>query len=191
MNRQAWSVRLGIAIGITLLASGASHACRAPPAAQVPSADQQLAGARDVSVARVVRATPLEGRGMSYDFEVLRRLSGPERREFSIRGSAPPPGHRPIVTDDHDDPRFLQPGGGRLVNEPDCVLRPHFTVGEAYLVFLDQPAGWRSFEHIASTNRHYDANDRWLLYVEANLGSRRRAGQASPAPERAREENPL
>ena len=180
MNGHAWPARVAVAIAITLLAGGASQACYAPPAAQLTSADEQLAHAQDVSVARVVRATPLEGRGVSYEFEVLRRIAGPERREFSLRGTAPPPRHRPIVTDDHDDPRFLQPGGGRLVNEPDCVLRPHFSVGEVYLVFLDQPYGWRSFEHIASSNRQYDGNDRWLRYVETGLARRRGAAQAAP-----------
>lgn len=171
MSRRAWAACLALGMA-SMLACGAVHACRLPPVEQRRTAEEQLAGAQDVALARVLRAVPLGGRAVRYDFDVVRRLAGPERQALSIQGSAQPAMHRPIVTDDHDDPRFLERGGGRLVNEPDCVLRPHFAVGEVYLVFLDQPAGWRSFEHIASTNGQYDASDSWLRLVEATLASR-------------------
>ena len=131
MSRRAWPACLALGMA-SVLACGAVHACSRPPFAQTRTAQEQLAGAQDVTLARVLRAVPLDGRAVRYDFDVVRRLAGPERQAFSIQGSAQPAMHRPIVTDDHDDPRFLQGGGGRLVNEPDCVLRPHFAVGEIY-----------------------------------------------------------
>jgi hypothetical protein len=59
-----------------------------------------------------------------------------------------------------------------LYNDPDCVLRPDFTVGEMYLVFRGTPLTWRSFEHIESVRGRPNPGDRWLSYVREKLGGR-------------------
>lgn len=166
------------------LASPASHACHAPPREQLVTPAEQIALATDVSLARVVRATPsssfLSGTRppFEYEFEVQQRLLGYPVQRFVLVGAqgetrpAPP-------SDDHSDATFWQRGGGRLYNDPDCVLRPNFTVGETYLIFRNARPTWRSFEHIATVQGHPDPHDKWLVYVKENLANR---GDRSAAP---------
>lgn len=152
-----------------------SHACRTPPLKQVVTPEQQIAIATDVSVARVIRATPAPlsaggGRpAIAYEFEVQERISGSADTQFTLIGASgetrPSPG-----SSDHSDDAFWEQGGGRLYNDSDCVLRPNFTLGETYLVFRGSPPTWRSFEHIASVGGRPNPDDKWLMYVKAKLG---------------------
>jgi hypothetical protein len=63
------------------------HACRAPPIAQMVTPEQQIAMATNVSVAKVVRATPTSipnagGRpSVTYEFDVQERNSS---RSFGV-----------------------------------------------------------------------------------------------------------
>lgn len=61
------------------------------------------------------------------------------------------------------DPAFWRHGGGRTINDSDCVIRPTFEVGATYLVFAARPFTWRSFERIDA------ADDRWLAWVRTAL----------------------
>lgn len=161
------------------LVSPVSHACYAPPSHQVVTPDQLIAMATDVSVARVVRATPSSapaygGRpSVEYEFEIQRRILGPELQRFILIGAKGETRPGPI-SKDHSDAAFWQRGGGRLYNDPDCVLRPGFIVGESYLVFRDRPASWRSFEHIETVRGQPNPDDKWLSFVEENLAGRQR-----------------
>jgi hypothetical protein len=152
-----------------------SHACRTPPMEQVVTPEQQIAIATDVSVARVIRATPspLPASGgrpsVEYEFEVEERILGPDEPRFVIIGARGETRPRPGSTD-HSDKEFWERGGGRLCNDSDCVLRPNFTVGERYLVFRGNPATWRSFERIEFVRGRPNAEDKWLAYVKARLG---------------------
>lgn len=162
--RHARGAALAMLLGIGL--APASQACRAPPMAQLVTPDELIAGARDVSVAKVVYVADLGGGLVRYDFAVEKRLLGPARTEFSISGR--PVGRYEEREDspDHSDAKFWQRGGGRLTNEADCVLRPAFRLGETYLMFMNQTATWRSFERIG------DADDKWLAYVTEKLEAR-------------------
>jgi hypothetical protein len=116
-----------------------------------------------VSLAKVVHVADLGNGMVRYDFVVDRRLLGPERREFSVTGRAVGKYMEREDSMDHSDAGFWQHGGGRLMNEGDCVIRPAFRLGQRYLMFMDQTATWRSYERIATNN------DKWLAYVEDKL----------------------
>lgn len=160
------------------LASPVSHACYAPPGEQMVTPEEQIASGTDVSLAKVVRATasPILNFGgrqsIEYEFEVQERLLGPEKQRFVIIG-AKGETRRSSSSNDHSDEAFWQRGGGRLYNDPDCVLRPNFVVGENYLIFRGEPATWRSFEHIQTVLGKPNSDDRWLSYVKEKLESRR------------------
>ena len=159
-------------------------ACRAPPANQLMGVDEQIALASDVYLAQAVAATPLEGNAVEYRFVVLQRLAGPERRTFTLSGRAAGTpaflaggpanaGERERATfDHHTAPAFWQRGGGRATNGADCAIHPVFTLGDSYLVFLDSPWTWRSFERIEAVDGAVDEGDRWLAYVRAGLARR-------------------
>ena len=153
-------------------AVGTSHACYMPPPQQTVSADELIAQAHDVSVARVVHVAELGDGLVRYDFAVDKRLAGPERKEFSISGRAVGRYQERAGSPDHSDAAFWGHGGGRLTNEGDCVLRPAFRLGESYLMFMNQTATWRSFERIDTAGGKPYAQDKWYAYVEQKLRAR-------------------
>lgn len=164
-----------LALLMIALGAGSAEACRRAPDIQLISPEKQLAFARNVAVARVISAHPIGDDTFEYRFAVLKRLAGPDTQSFTVHGTVP---DSHFASDqgeraDHDGPTFWARGGGRVMNDPSCTLRPWFTLGESYLVILDQPYTRRSFEHIATVDGQFDASDKWLAYVEARL---------SPAP---------
>lgn len=160
------------------LASTVSHACYTPPREQVVTPEEQITLATDVSLAKVIRATPspipsFGGRpSVEYEFEVQERLLGPGQQRFVLIGAQGETRPNPS-SNDHSDKAFWQRGGGRLYNDPDCVLRPNFVVGENYLIFRGKPATWRSFEHIETVRGKPNTDDKWLSYAREKLESRR------------------
>ncbi|MFC4933032.1 hypothetical protein [Massilia sp. GCM10023247] len=86
--------------------------------------------------------------------------------------------------DHHADPTFWKRGGGRVMNGGGCCLHPDFVVGGTYLVFLNSPWTWRSFEKIEVVNGAINEEDQWLAYVAAGLATRKKseARGAMPAP---------
>ncbi|MGI4721304.1 MAG: hypothetical protein ACRYGO_09745 [Janthinobacterium lividum] len=172
-----WMKRTCAILAFGALVSPDSLACYAPPRGQVVTPQEQIAMATDVSVARVVRATPStaqKGGGrqaVEYEFEVVQRILGPDEARFVLVG-AQGETRTALPAGDHRDEAFWQRGGGRLYNDTDCVLRPNFVVGESYLVFRDKPATRRSFEHIETVRGRPNPDDKWLSYVVERLGSR-------------------
>ncbi|BDT56762.1 hypothetical protein MasN3_02560 [Massilia varians] len=166
--------RMCAVLALNLIGISASYACRTPPSQQLVTPEQQIAMATDVSVARVVKATPsplpANGRRSSveYEFEVLERIAGAADPRFTLVGATGQTRTGPDSSD-HSDEEFWERGGGRLHNDSDCMLRPDFTLGETYLVFRGSPPTWRSFKHIASVGGKPHPDDRWLAYVKAKL----------------------
>lgn len=156
-------------------------ACRVPPANQLMGVDEQIALASDVSLAQVVAATPLEGNVVEYRFVVLQRLAGPVQRTFTLRGRAGSGERESTSFERHTAPAFWQRGGGRTMNGADCAIHPVFTVGDSYLVFLNSPWTWRSFERIEAVDGAVDEGDRWLAYVRAGLARRTAVPKGSQA----------
>lgn len=169
-------------------------ACRVAPATQSMGVEEQVALASDVFLATAVAATPLGGGEVEYRFAVLQRLAGPDRNSFELRGrgagtpgamdfrgDAPSgaSGRETSTFDRHTAPTFWKSGGGRTMNDADCRIRPVFTVGASYLVFLNAPWTWRSFERIEVVDGTVDESDQWLAYVKAALA--RRTASAAPA----------
>lgn len=155
-----------------LALAGAAHACPYPVPSKALTPEQLVDGARDVTVARVERATLTEDYRVRYDFVVLRRLIGPYRTRFSITSDSRPADDA-SASHDHSDDAFWQEGGGRLNGEGSrCHVTPRFDVGQTYLVFQDQAPTYRSFERI---NFHPDesrSTDRWYTYVAERLRAR-------------------
>ena len=164
----------GLLLLMMTLGIGSAEACRRAPEEQLMNPDRQLAFARDVSVARVVSALPVGDDTVEYRFVVLKRLAGPALESFTLHGIASDPRFDSARSEaaDHDGLAFWARGGGRVMNDPACVVRPWFTLGEAYLVILDKPHTRRSFEHIATVDGRFDAKDKWLTYVEGRLAGR-------------------
>jgi hypothetical protein len=148
---------------------GASWACRAPPAEQLVNPDVQIALANDIVLAKVISAAPRfqNGREVDYQFLVVKRLTGRDEQLFSLSGRAPGRS-RDTTFDHHQDEAFWRRGGGRVMNDADCVIYPDFVVGKTYLVFRDRPVTWRSFEEIDTADGRSLDDDKWFAYVQAH-----------------------
>jgi hypothetical protein len=162
----------GVLFLLLALDAASSQACRAPPPGQLIAADEQVRQAQDVAVGQVIGATPLGDEEVEYRFLVLDQLAGPARKTFTIMGRAAERGGKDSTFGDHTDFAFWTRGGGRVMNGADCVIHPGFVVGASYLVFLDSPAAWRSFEKIDMVNGTVNGEDKWLAYVKDQLGKR-------------------
>jgi hypothetical protein len=173
-----------LAFVLLALCAGASQACYVPPAAQRIGVAQQVRDAADVAVGQVIGATPLGAGEIEYRFLVLDQLAGPAQKTFTLRGHAPVPGAPDTSFDRHQDLAFWARGGGRTINDSDCVIHPGFVVGNSYLVFLGSPPTWRSFEKIDMVDGRPDPDDRWLAYVKAALSGTPAAPEDAPDYER-------
>jgi hypothetical protein len=149
---------------------GACRACRAPPPEQLVNPDVQIALVNDIVLAKVISATPQYGNGgmVDYQFLVLKRLIGPDEQFFSMSGHAPG-SSRDTTFANHQDEAFWQRGGGRVMNDSDCVIRPGFVAGKTYLIFRNGPVTWRSFEEIETADGRAADEDRWFAYVHAHV----------------------
>ena len=65
-----------LALVFFVLATKTCWACHTPPQEQMMSADEQIILASDVSIARVVRATPRIDGKTEYEFIVQQRILG-------------------------------------------------------------------------------------------------------------------
>ncbi|NIA54804.1 hypothetical protein HAV22_14295 [Massilia sp. TW-1] len=149
---------------------GASWACRVPPAEQLVNPDVQIAQANDIVLAKVISAAPRfeNGGEIDYQFLVVKRLAGHGEQLFSLSGRAPGRS-RDTTFDQHQDEAFWRRGGGRVMNDVDCVIHPDFVVGKTYLVFRDRPMTWRSFEEIDTVDDRSPDHDKWFAYVQAHV----------------------
>jgi len=158
-----------------LSGTGPALACWAPPQPQLMGVEEQVALATDVTVAQVVSAAPGEMGMVDYTFVVRERLAGPARPLFTLTGSPHRDGDVESDFDHHTDPAFWRRGGGRTMNDSDCVIHPSFEVGATYLVFAAPPFTWRSFERIDAVDGRPGPDDRWLAWVRTALREGRKA----------------
>jgi hypothetical protein len=162
-----------LVFALLALQAGAAQACYSPPPKQLIDADEQVAEASNVALAQVIGATPIGDHLGDYQVEyrllVLEQLAGPTQKVITVMGG-PASSARDTTFHSHQDFAFWARGGGHTMNGADCVVRPGFTVGSSYLVFLGPTPTRRSFEQIGMVDGHIDADDKWLAYVKARLG---------------------
>lgn len=102
---------------------------------------------------------PIYENWVTYVFEVREVIKGDFEKTFEI-DSKEVPEISDSTFDDHTDCSFWQ--DGRSGNSGDCQLYPLFNLGSEYLVFLDPPYHWKSFERIA-----HSKTDAWMAAVKA------------------------
>jgi hypothetical protein len=102
-------------------------------------------------------------------FEVIEQFSGQALNSFELLGYPPPATDQIGRFDDHKDVGIWENTHGRTANDTDCQIPPDFLVGQAYLVFLDQPYTNKSFELIARMTGGMTPHDQWLDHVRGYL----------------------
>lgn len=146
-------------------------ACYSPPREQLVSPEELIGLSSNVSLAKAVGAAPMSDGGVEYTFVVEKHLLGNSPAVFQIYGAKDYLDGQDHAFANHTDERFWQYGGGRLINDTDCKIRPTFTVGSTYLVFLDQRVTRRSYEQIVRTDGDEDTKDQWLQLVERKVAA--------------------
>jgi hypothetical protein len=113
-----------------------------------------------IVLAEATRIEPLSADQTRYHFRIVETLKGTSRNAVTLTFSS---GQPSLDTDfdAHRDPRFWDKRRSRQWNGGDCQMAPTFVVGATYLLFVDPPYHWKSFEKIALDE------DRWLRAVRA------------------------
>jgi len=164
-----------LALLLLALDTAACQACRTPPPAQLISPDEQLQQATDIALAQVtdarrIGATTHGIQIVEYRFRTLEQLAGTRSETFTLQGWVREGEDKDTTFNDHTDAAFWARGGGRTMNDMDCVIHPSFAVGASYLVFLGSPATWRSYEKIDMRGGAIKPGDKWFTYVKGWLG---------------------
>jgi hypothetical protein len=145
------------------LSLASALACSITPPEQITPAADLVKRTKTIILARVISAE-CKTNSVDYTFQTISALKGTPPPEFIISGE-------PLIWGDwltdynhHTDERFWGNHFGRSPNDTDCKIRPSFSVGAIFLVFLERPYHIKSFELIIRT--HGDQKDAWLKWVE-------------------------
>lgn len=142
-------------------------ACIATPVAQYTPPDELITRTENIALAEVVRADAASnGWDVLYTFKTVKQLKGDAKPAFQILGRANFGDMSNWRFNEHFDEDFWDDRAGREFHDTACRIRPGFTVGGTYLVFLDKPYHSKSFEMILMTEGAADKKDKWLQYVE-------------------------
>ncbi len=139
--------------------------CYVPPAELTTHYTNLIDRTPLIVLAETVGAEEVSGTRVRYDFSVIETLKGRSAPKITLTfrrrdwTTAP----RDDDFDRHRDPTFWDQSATRQANDPDCRMNPVFFVGSRYLLFVEAPYHWRSFERITA------ADDRWLTTVRARV----------------------
>jgi hypothetical protein len=143
-------------------------ACHVPPPEQRVPPKELIGRTKNIALAQVVKAEVLRGTEVRYTFNRIKSISGSPAETFTIVGRALVDGE--LTTFGNHTERLFWSSVGRSTNDTDCQIYPTFVVGGTYLVFLDRPYHVKSFEQIVRTHGDKQSKDKWLQYVEDNVG---------------------
>lgn len=145
-------------------------ACEVAPKEQTVSAIELINRTESIVLAKVVSATSSEDAYVvTYKFKTIEMLKGKKIDTFQINGHPLYQGGMQNFNH-HSDAEFWKDYRGRVSNDTDCKIHPGFSVGAIFLVFSDQPYHNKSFENIIRTHGNKDTKDKWLQYVEEQIG---------------------
>lgn len=154
------------------------QACYTPPAGQLINVDQQIRFAKDVAVGQVISATPMDGQEVEYRFLSLEQLAGQPGKVFTVMGRSAASSDKETTFGNHTDFTFWARGGGRVMDDTECIIHPVFVIGSSYVVFLGTPLTRRSLEKIDMVNDTVNPDDQWLVYVKQQLAQRQLPNKA-------------
>lgn len=164
-------------IPLVLFSTSAAQACFAPAPEQTSPWPELVKRTDTIVLAQVVSAQPAvktesttpaathailesdEGNTI-FKLKVLETLKGHSNPTFEMTGNlANEKAERTFAK--HADKAFWSDGTGRSIISPDCTIKPAFTVGEKYLLFVEKPYHVKSFEKVS------DSKDLWLQKVKS------------------------
>lgn len=118
---------------------------------------------KTIVLAKVIEDKALPNGDVRYTFQTQRNIKGTAGEKFTIDGVEQREGDLGTLND-HQDARFWEGSFGRSVHDTDCKIHPSFTLGDTYLIFLNEPYHQKSFEKIERVSG--DKKDKWLAWVE-------------------------
>ena len=151
-----------------------ASACLGAPSGQTVPYPELTGRTANIVLARAERAELRPDQSVWYLFRTVEVLKGKPRRTFTLTFDSSCMTYlRGLDTDfdKHRDGRFWDRRESRQWNAPDCKMAPNFMVGRQYLLFVDEPYHWKSFEQIIDSDE-----DRWLRAVRTVI----RTGETQP-----------
>lgn len=129
-------------------------ACTAPPAYLTVPYYELISRTNRIALAETVKIDSLGGHQYEYHFVLKESVKGNVDSSFSMTfENIPSPYAQDIPDNDFDSHKsgiFWDQFYSRQWNGPDCEMHPRFQKGSTYLLFLDKPFHWFSFELITS-----------------------------------------
>jgi hypothetical protein len=155
-----------LALLLTLLLLPArAFACAEPPESMRTPYTELIARTRTIVLADVASVERVGADRVRYHFKVTETVKGTAPPDPTLTFARP---ERPPVTpqaetdfDAHREPAFWDRHLTRERDDAACRMNPVFSQGNHYLLFLEEPYHWRSFERIVRSD------DRWLATVRA------------------------
>lgn len=158
------------------------YACYSPSSAQVSDVEELVKRSKGIYYAVAIKKSNYE----VYEFEVIDNLRAKQKLagllvkvknffDFSEVGRETPMQYKNVFIkgtyrtyksgnyNNHKDEEFWTRTGGRVDIDPDCSLKPTFKVGLKYLLFVDEPYHFKSFEEVNTTE------DRWFKKVNQTV----------------------
>ena len=108
---------------------------------------------------------------VSYLFVADKVIKGDPIKTFNIVGDPLRYPEEAKTFQDHQDQKFWDGPDGRCSHHTDGKIYPSFAVGETYLIFLDKPYHNKSFELIQKLGDKPESRDKWLQWVESQIGA--------------------
>src|SRR2546426_1064209 len=146
-----------------LLIPAWAFGCTQPPATMRPPYTELIARTATIVLADAVALEEVADRRARYRFTVVEALKGRPAADTTLTFARAerPTSWAETDFDGHRDPRFWDRLATREGNDSNCRMNPVFSVGSRYLLFIEEPYHWRSFERIVASD------DRWLATVRA------------------------
>lgn len=139
-------------------------ACSAPPSYLTVPYYELISRTNRIALAEVVKIDSVGEHQYEYQFELEERVKGNVDNSFSMTfENYPSPFVKKAPDKDFNQHRggvFWDQNAARQINDTDCRMHPVFEKGSTYLLFLDKPYHWKSFEVIKSKE------DLWLQTVK-------------------------
>jgi hypothetical protein len=157
-----------IVVALIVILTTEAMGCYLPPPEQNVPAKELISRTKNIVLAQVTKAELLHDVDVQYTFKRVKSISGSSAETFTLVGRRLEGGE--VTTFSHHAERAFWSTGGRSTNYEDCQIYPAFAVGGTYLVFLDKPYHIKSFEKIERTQGDKHSRDKWLQFVEDNVG---------------------
>lgn len=139
--------------------------CFKPKASQIVKMDVLVKRTANIILAKVLSVDA----NNEFSFQVISSLKGKSTESFKLKGTTSSENINNHYNNHQEKQFWTKDSEGRADISPMCVISAGFEVGKTYLIFLDQPYHFKSFELIND-----EKADVWLTKVKNEIMKQRK-----------------